>query len=158
MQQYSLLLIERRKMMISWFFNEERQNNEWHTTITKVTTESLRLLGWSLLLHVGSDFLEYRGWAHPRTRCCPWPRTPRRQTSRCLGRRLPPSVGREVEGETEVHHQKVVQWMGQDKCGLNIRTLLEPVPEKDSWRTAGYTIYRDSDVELITAQSHILQV
>ena len=27
-QQYSLLLIERRKIMISWFFNEERQNNE----------------------------------------------------------------------------------------------------------------------------------
>ena len=25
MQQYSLLLFERRKMMISWFFNDERQ-------------------------------------------------------------------------------------------------------------------------------------
>ena len=41
-----------------------------------------------------------------------------------VGRRLPPSVGREVEGETEVHHQKVVQWMGQDKYGLNFRTVL----------------------------------
>ena len=56
-----------------------------------------------------------------------------------VGRRLPPSVGREFEGETEVHHQKVVQWMRQAKCGPNIRTLLEPVPEKDSWRTAGYS-------------------
>ena len=43
---------------------------------------------------------------------------------------MPPSVGREVEGETEVHHQKVVQWMGQDKYGLNIRTLFYQFPKK----------------------------